>query len=261
MKPIKWIAVWLVSAGLVAGGLHSSSARAQGADKTEKERVYSYVAYWQVPRAKWAEYEKPVPAQQKILDQGLGDGTLVGYGDDFTLVHTGDGYTHDNWWMSHSMAGLMNILDALEKQPATTGGVMASITKHADQILVSRHYDWRPGTYKDVYTHGSYYKLKPSAPDDAVAMLSKSIFDPVFEKLLAEGVIVEYEVDEEAIHTESPDAFWVIYTTPTAAGLDKVNAAILEAVKANALIGPAMESMVDFVPHRDELVRTNATYK
>ena len=33
------------------------------------------------------------------------------------------------------------------------------------------------------------------------------------------------------------------------------------AVKANALIGPSFDSMVDFNPHRDSLTRTDATFK
>jgi hypothetical protein len=43
--------------------------------------------------------------------------------------------------------------------------------------------------------------------------------------------------------------------------LDKVNAAIRESFKANPLGGPAFASMVEFSQHRDEVARTNATYK
>ena len=37
--------------------------------------------------------------------------------------------------------------------------------------------------------------------------------------------------------------------------------ALGEALKVQPLAGPAIDSMVDFVPHRDELLRTEATYK
>jgi hypothetical protein len=83
----------------------------------------------------------------------------------------------------------------------------------------------------------------------------------MMEKLLADGSVVEYEIDEESIHTESPNSFWVYYVTPTADGLDKVNAAVRAELKSNALIGPSFDSMVDFVPHRDTLDRTDATFK
>ena len=69
------------------------------------------------------------------------------------------------------------------------------------------------------------------------------------------------EVDVEAVHTEAPGTFWVFWITPTAEGLDKVNAALGDALKAQPLIGPAIDSMVDSTPHRDFLAHTDATYK
>jgi hypothetical protein len=126
---------------------------------------------------------------------------------------------------------------------------------------VSHYYNWHAGSWKDVYTHGSSYKLKADAPDDAVATLSKNLFVPLLEKLLADGTIHEYEVDTEAIHTEAPGTFWIFYMAANAEALDKVNAALREALKANPLGGPAFASMVDSTPHRDDLLRTAATYK
>jgi hypothetical protein len=249
----------IVQVALIAA-LAAVAIGAQAQSK-DKEPIYIYVASWAIPRAKWAEFEKPVPADQKILDGAASDGTLVSYGADIDLIHSVDGFTHDSWWASHSVAGVMKVLDALEKSPATTTGVINSATKHADSLLVSRHYNWHPGSYKDAYEHGSSYKLKPTAPDDAVEILSKNVFVPLLDKLLADGAVVEYDIDEESIHTEAPDSFWVYYVTPTADGLDKVNAAIREAVKQNALVGPAFDSMVDFTPHRDSLTRTDATFK
>jgi len=53
----------------------------------------------------------------------------------------------------------------------------------------------------------------------------------------------------------------VFYITQNAEGIDKVNAAIRSVIKANPLIGPSLDSMLDFTPHRDYLARTSATYK
>ena len=105
------------------------------------------------------------------------------------------------------------------------------------------------------------YKLKPEAPNHAVEMLSKNVFVPSFEKLLADGAIVEYEIDTEAIHTDNPGIFAAVYIAANAEGLDKANAALQALTKANPLVGPAIGSMVDFSAHRDELARTNAMYK
>jgi hypothetical protein len=226
----------------------------------EKPPMYSYVGFWNIPRAQWAEMAKADAADQAILEKAMAGGTLVGYGNDVNLVHQPDGETHDEWWSSMSMAGLLNVLDQFYKSGSATTPVLASATKHWDSIYVSRNYNWRAGSWKDVYTHGSSYKLKASAPDDAVETLSKNMVGPLLEKMLADGTIYEYEIDTEAIHTESPSTFWIFYVSANAEGLDKVNAAI-DALKSNPLNGPAFSSMVDFSEHRDFLVRTNATYK
>jgi hypothetical protein len=260
MKPNQRKLITAVALVALFGAL-ASVARAQTSDTKQKEPMYTYLALWAVPRAHWADFEKPVAADQKILDQAIGDGTLIGYGSDVNLVHDPEGYTHDDWWASHTMAGVLNVLDAFSKAGGSSTPALNSTTKHADQILVSRHYNWHSGSYKTGYSHGAFYKLKPTAPDDAVDVLSKNVFEPVLEKLLADGSIAEYDIDEEAIHTQSPDSFWMFYFAPTADGVDKVNAAIRAALKDNPLLGPSVDSMVDFTPHRDYLSRSSATFK
>ena len=84
---------------------------------------------------------------------------------------------------------------------------------------------------------------------------------PLLEKLFADGTLREYEVDTQAIHTEAPGSFSIVYLAANADGLDKVNAALDEAIKSNPLGGVAFGSMVDITAHHDELGRTNATYK
>ena len=246
---------------LGAAAIWAAPALAQTAEVKDKPPMYSYVANWAIPRAGWPELEKGNAATQKILDKAVAAGVLVGYGDDVNLVHQPDGYTHDNWWSSMSMAGLLNTLDEIHKAGGAVSTSLNSATKHGDSIYVTRFYNWHAGSWKGAYSHSGVFKLKPDASSDAVATLSKNVFVPLFEKLLAEGTVVEYEIDVEAIHTEAPGTFVVFYITPTAEGIDKANAALRENSKKNSLIGPALESMVDFAPHRDYLSRTNATFK
>jgi hypothetical protein len=63
------------------------------------------------------------------------------------------------------------------------------------------------------------------------------------------------------VHTEAPGLFYIVYIGATADALDKVNTATRESLKANPLGGPAFASMVESSQHRDEVARTNATYK
>ncbi|MFZ3212159.1 MAG: hypothetical protein WA188_11660 [Terriglobales bacterium] len=256
--------LWRVFAGLCAlamSAVWAAPARAQMSEVKENPPMYSYVGFWNIPRAQWAEMAKSDEADRPILDKAVASGTIVGYGNDVNLVHQPDGETHDEWWSAMSMAGVLNVLEQFYKSGSTTTPVLESATKHWDAIYVSRHYNWHSGSWKGVYTHGSYYKLKADAPDDAVETLSKNLLVPFFEKLLANGTIHEYEVDTEAIHTEAPGAFWVFYLAANAEALDKVNAALRETIKAHPLGGTAFGSMVDYTAHRDYLIRTNATYK
>jgi hypothetical protein len=236
-------------------------APAQTSEVKEKPPMYSYISNWNIPRAQWTDMEKANAADQAILEKALAAGTLVGYGDDTNIVHQPDSFTHDDWWSSTSMAGLLNVLDQFYKAGNASSPVLANATKHSDSIYVSRYYNWHAGSAKGVYTHGATYKLKADAPDDAVDTLSKNMLVPMLEKLFAAGTLIEYEIDTEAIHTEAPGTFLLFYITPNAEGLDKVNAAIRETLKASPLSGPALGSMVDFATHRDFLARTNATYK
>ena len=242
--------------------LAASAAPACAQDEVkEKPPMYSYVGFWNIPRAQWAEMEKNNAAEQKTLDKALADGAIVAYGNDLNIVHTADGMTHDGWWSAMSMAGVLNVLDKFYKSGNPTSPVLASATKHSDGIFVTRYYNWRPGTYKGAYSRVGYYKLKPDAPEHAIETLSKSFIVPVLEKLLADGAIVEYEIDTEAVHTEAPGAFWIDVISPNAEGLDKLTAALLDRSKTNPLAGHAFDSMIDLSAHRDSLSTSTVTYK
>jgi hypothetical protein len=227
----------------------------------EKPPLYSYIGNWDIPRAQWADMAKADDADRVVLEKALTSGTIVGYGSDVNLIHRTDGETHDQWWSATSLAGVMNVLDQFYSSGSTNSPVLANATKHWDELLVSRFYNWHSGSVKNGYTHVSLYKLKPDAPDDAVETVSKNLVVPLLEKQLAAGTIAEYEIDTQAIHTEAPGIFLIVYLATNAEGLDKVQAAVQEAIKSNPLGGSAFSSMTDLSGHRDELIRTNATYK
>jgi len=255
---------WRCFAALLVFALSVALALPAGAQNSavnEKPRMYTYVALWELPRAQWGEWAKGEAADQKILQDAVAAGTLVSYGDDTNLVHQPDQPTHDDWFQSMSMAGLMNTLDKFYSSGLTSSAMQLAATKHWDNIYVSRYYNWKSGSVKDGYSYGSSYKLKPDAPDDAIDILAKNAMVPIMEKMLASGVINEYEIDTEAVHTDSPGSFYIFYIAANADALDKVSGAIRDAVKGNPLVGPAFDSMIDFKPHRDFLTRTNATYK
>jgi hypothetical protein len=239
----------------------TAPASAQTAEVKEKPAMYSYVADWAIPRAQWGEMEKQNAVDQKNMEQAFADGSIVAFGADTSMVHQSDGMTHDSWWSSMSMAGLMKVLEQEYKSGNATATVLTTATKHTDAIFVSRYYNWHSGTFKDVYTRVAVFKLKADAPNDAIDVITKNVFAPVMEKLLAGGAIHEYEIDTESIHTEAPGTLWVVVIAANAAGLDKFNEAIQDLGKSSPLSGPALGSMIDFTAHRDTLSRTTARFK
>lgn len=241
-------------------GAWAAPARAQTDEVKQKPRMYTYEAFWTLPRARWADMEKTNPSDQKILDKAYASGGIVAYGNDNAALHDVDGPTHDSWWSSMSMAGTLAVLEEFEKSSGSTA-VLASATKHWDNMWVSKYYNWHPGSWKGAYGYAAIYQLKADAPDDALDTIAGTLIVPLMEKLLANGTIVEYEIDEQAIHADAPGMFVIDYITPTAEGLDKFNAALREAVKKSPLAGPAFSAMVDWTKHRDSLTHTNATYK
>lgn len=234
---------------LTAIGIIAAPSTAQTAEVKEKPPMYSYISNWTIPRAQWGEMEKNNATDEKILEKALAAGTIIAYGNDTNLVHQPEGTTHDNWWSASSMAALLNVLDQFYKTGTATAPVLTTATRHHDSIFVSRYYNWHAGSYKDVYTHVGAFRLRADAPNDAVDVLSKSLMVPLFEKMLADGAIHEYEIDTETIHTEAPGMFLIVYVASSAEGLDKVNAAVQQMLKASPLTGPAFGSMTESAAH------------
>jgi hypothetical protein len=246
---------------LVIAGTLAALASAQTAEVKAKPRMYTYEAFWVIPRARWPEMEKSNQSDQKIFDKALASGGIVAYGADSAVLHDADGATHDGWWSSMSMAGDLNVLDEFDKSGGATASILVSATKHWDNMWVSQYYNWHSGSWKGAYTFAAIYQLKADAPDDAVDVMAKNLIVPLMEKLLADGTIVEYEVDEQAIHSDAPGLFALSFISPTAEGIDKFEAALRESVMKSPLAAPAFTSMVDWTKHRDVLVRSTATYK
>lgn len=257
----RWFSTSLGFCGLLVLSLAAVPARAQSTPVQAKAPMYSYVANWQIPRAHWSQMPASEAADKSIMDRELSDGTIVGYGDDETLVHTPDGATHDNWWSSMSMAGLLDVLNQLYASGNVSSPALDSSTKHWDEVYVSHYYNWHAGAYKSAYTYVTTYELKANAPDNAVDTLSGNIIAPLFEKMLANGTVLEYEIDELEVDSEAPGSFSIVYVTPTADGIDKVEAAIRDVVKAQPLIVPAFGSMVKARSNRDQLALSEGIYK
>jgi hypothetical protein len=127
-------------------------------------------------------------------------------------------------------------------------------------VFVSRFYNWKAG---GAYRYTATYELKPEWPDPNAAIRTLSTFDvPLFEKLLADGTIVEYEIDRELIRkTDAPAKFVYLVVTTSVEGLDKLTAVVRAAVSENPLLGPVFASMTVNQTPQIDILQVNATYK
>jgi hypothetical protein len=242
-------------------GLWPVAAHAQPKmEVKEKAPMYSYIANWEVSRDKFKDMEAQLGKNNALMGKHLAGGTLIGFGNDVTLVHREGESTHDIWWSSMSWGGMMKVLDAIKNAGGAEAPVLAT-GKHNDRIYASRYYNWRAGSFTNGFTRVATWKLKPGAPDDTVDQVAKSFAVPMFEKLLADGAIYEYEIDQEAVHSGDPATFMVIYVGNGPEGLDKGSAALAEFSKTSPLALAAFSSWVDAPAHRDGLYHTTATYK
>lgn len=254
------LTLFMGSFALAAVLVPSVPSAAQTQEIKSKPPMYSYVANWQVPRANWGDIDKVAAPINDVSQKALADGTAIGYGSDITLVHTADGETHDFWWSSMSMAG---VIKAMEQARAASGTNSAALNnaKHWDEVFVSHYYNWKPGSFKGAYTRVAAYKLKADAPDDALDNLAQHFIVPILEKALADGTIVEYEIDTPAVHTEAPGMFDIVYIASAPEGFDKVQAAVSAGAKEHPLAGQSFSSVTDDSAHRDEWLRSDGAYK
>ena len=247
---------------LVVSGVIATPAGAALTAVKAKPPVYRYEAYWVFPPARSPDVDKiSAAANQKVLAPALADGGLVGYGDDKNLVSSREGFTHSNWWQATSLPGVLKLIDAFDKRDGSSSPQLASATEHWGRLYGSRYYNWKAGSWKGAYGYRFAYNVKPGvAPRDVAEMLS-TFYVPILEKQLADGIIVEYEIDSEYVHSaDSPGQVIVSLVAPSAEDLDKLafpvsdnEGLMIEAAKASVITNRDS-------PHI-EYVRVNATYK
>jgi len=249
--------LWTTFAGLIVmamSAVWASSAGKQTAEVKEKPPMFSYIAVWNIPRAQWAAKADQAKAARKILNEAISKGTIVAYGFDENPLH-------DTFWLSMSKAGLQSVLDQYKKAGISAAPAPAGTTVPPVSILVSRYYNWHAGTWENAYVHVGIYKIKPDAPAGAVDTLSKKIFAPALEKMLADNAIFEWETDTYADPKESPGTFLIAYLSATKDGLEKANNALQERLKSRPSSSPALDSLIDVSATRDVVVRSYAVYK
>jgi hypothetical protein len=256
-------------AGLAVLGMTATSASAQTDAVKEKPPLVRYESYWAIPPAHWGDVDKDnATSNQKALAPALADGTLVGYGDNENVVRSRGAFTHSNWWLADSTAGAMKVLDAFEKGVASSSSRINS-TQHWTQKYYTQFYNWKAGSWKGAYGKRWSFTLRRGIdPNDAMRALAW-FYVPLFESLLADGTIVEYDIDTEEVFGFSADSAGQVimaYVTPTADGWIKVSKALKSAFEKSPLMFTVISlakngAFVNDDAVLTETVRVDAVYR
>jgi len=244
-----------VLCALAIAALLATTAWTQSPTK-EKPPMYTYVSEWAIPRAMWGDYVKAEAATGESMNKLVADGTLLSCGSFSVLNHQEGAPTHGSWFSASSIANLMKVLEGLRSQPDATGPIFAA-SKHWDYIFESRDYNSHPGSFKNGYLRVGNWKYKGGASDPD-GKIMKATMVALLEKLLADGALHSYSIDEESVHSRNPDWFSVAIVANGAEGIDKFNAAIDEDEKKNPAGWAGFGSLLDTEGHRDFLARVDS---
>jgi hypothetical protein len=237
-------------------------AAAQAPDGT---MVFARVANWQIARPHWDAYEANIKKTElPVLEKMLADGVITEYGIARNVAHTPDGFTHNSWFASKTMAGLEQTLAALvaagsklpaaEQRRANTDFAGA---KHSDLVVRSRVVKGKATKLAGGYAYISMDVIQPGKVTAYNERYEKQV-RPVLDGLFASGGVVSHGIDQEFVHTADPNGRtrWVFFAD--AAGIDKMFEAGQAATEARtpaerqALAAAAREILVGSA-HRDEL--------
>jgi len=253
---IRLISVVVVLCALTFVPLRANRAVAQS-PSSEKPALYTYVSEWTVPRAMWADYLKGDAADLDIMKKAVADGSIVSFGA-YTVVNHQEGQpTHGTWFSATSMANILKALENVRTAPGATAPPLAA-AKHWDYILESHNYDAHPGTFTNGYLRVGTWRTKPDSSDPEGKIL-KATMVALLEKLMADGALHAYQVDQEVVHTTDIGTLFVAIVTNGPEGIDKFNATLEELQKSNSAGWAGLRGTLDPAGHRDMLARVSTT--
>lgn len=250
--------VFVLATLVLVFGLTCPPTWAQGS--SPQPPIFTYVAEWNTPRAQWADMAKVDASDKATMDSLVADGTLVGYGTYENRIHSDASPTHGSWFQAESLANIFKALDKIYAQPGATTAPVQAASKHWDFLFVSTIHAAKAHTGTG-YLRVVSAQLKPGKEEEFRAAYRQYIV-PVYAKLLADGAIVDYELDTEYVVGNAPGRFFSAVVTKDAEGLDKVRAAIADLYEKNPAVAEALTSLSEPNSRRDLLANvTNMSRK
>jgi hypothetical protein len=213
---------------------------------------YTFVSFWAVPRAQWGDFEKAQADTSSILGKLVDDGTLVDFGAGSNVVHSEDGYTHFSWFTAETQAGILKALDALQNASRTPQ--LAATTKHKDYFQHTIAHGGKTVRSTSGYLRVANWQAKPGRGEDVEEFFKKYI-QPDLDAGVADGSVLMYNFDTEAIHSDAPGGYFLAVVYANGDGLDKAAAALAKHAKEDPAAGEGFGAMLETKDHRDQLAR------
>ncbi len=251
---IRSIAAISVLCMLAMVTLSANRAAAQS-QSAEKPALYTYVSEWTVPRAMWADYLKNEVADNEIMKKAVADGSIVSFGSYAVITHQEGQPTHGTWFSAPSMASILKVLEGVRTAPGATAPPLAA-AKHWDYVLESRNYNHQSGTFTNGYLRISRWAAKAGSSDPDGKVM-KATFGALLEKLLADGAIHGYQIDQEVVHSADPGIIFLAVMANGPEGIDKFHAALEESEKNDPSGWAGLRGTIEETGHRDTLARVS----
>lgn len=212
---------------------------------------FTYVSFWAVPRANWADFEKQEKSDDAIMQKLLNDGTIVAFGDATVRVHGEEGWSHANWFTATTRAGTLKALEVLSSSSSVTPALLTA-TKHMDEFLHTVAHGGKTVTNATGYLRVAGYQVKPEA-GEAFEAHFKSTLKPFLDKEIENGELLMFNFDKEEIHSNEPGGYNLAMLFPDAAAMDKFYANLAEHTKANPGAIEVFDNLTISQNHRDTL--------
>jgi len=176
-----------------------------------------------------------------VRDKLMADGVILAWGMETPILRYPGGTTNLIWFSVANMEGVDKVLMAMEAQQAKLEGEARAnksktpseriaeavdMTKTRDWLTVDQVFQVGPNPPAGVLpvTRYNFIKVKPGMAADYRRTWEK-YNKPVFDKLVADGVILAFGLAAEAIKTDGDFTHFVWMATANMAGLDKIAAA------------------------------------
>jgi hypothetical protein len=176
-----------------------------------------------------------------VRDKLMAEGVILAWGMETPILRYPGGTTNLIWFSVANMEGLDKVLMAMEAQqakleaeakankskpPSERIRETVDMSKTRDWLSVDLVFQVGPNPAPGVLpvTRYNFTKVKPGKAADYRKTWEK-YNKPVFDKLVADGVILAFGLSQEAIKTDGDFTHFVWMATANMAGLDKIAAA------------------------------------